>query len=202
MGIAYLAALVLGVGILAVQLVGIGGDADADADGGHDFDTDHGDAGADAADDHHGGDGSTVLATFLSLRFWTFAAFAFGLTGTLLHHFELMDRSIVPFVAVALGLASGYFASWTFRALAQASTTSGAHSDEAIGQVGRVLIPVERGRRGKIRIELRGQTLDYLATTDEEALVEGAQVLVEEVRGDTVHVSTADPAFLPPKRDD
>ncbi len=196
MGIAYLAALIIGGLTLLVQFVGVG-DGDADGDGGHDVDADA------HADDHHGdhGNGGGVLATFLSLRFWTFALMAFGLTGTLLHQLELMDRALVPLIALGMGAGSGYFASWTFRALARASTTSGAGSDEAIGQVGKVLVPFNRERRGKVRIKLRGQTLDYLATTEEAELEAGAEVLIEEMRGDTVHVSVAPPAFLPSKDD-
>lgn len=202
MGIVYLATLIVGGLTLLIQFVGVG---DADGDGGHDVGGDaeaHVDA--DGGVDDHGGDhldGPTVLATFLSLRFWTFALMAFGLTGTLLHQFELMNRGIVPFVALAMGFGSGAFASWTFRALARASTTSGAESDEAVGQVGKVLVPFSKDRRGKVRIQLRGQTLDYLATTEEAELEAGAEVLIEEMRGDSVHVSVAPAAFLPPKSD-
>jgi membrane protein implicated in regulation of membrane protease activity len=92
-------------------------------------------------------------------------------------------------------------ASWTFRALAGADTTSSsAEANDAVGQVGRVLVPCTRGQKGKVRIELRGQTLDLIATTDDEELASGSCVLVEEMRGMTAHVSRAPADFLSGKR--
>lgn len=202
MGIIYLAALIVGLGTIGVQLfMGGDGDGDADADAHADVDADL-DADVDA--DHGGGHGAHgdagFLPIFLSLRFWTFGLLAFGLVGTLLHFLRLSSAVVTPLVAVALGLASGFGASWVFRALTRADTTSGAHSRDAVGQVGKVLIPCAKGGRGKVRIELRGQTQDYLVTTDEDSLDAGDLVLVEDVRDNLLQVSRAPREFLPPKR--
>jgi membrane protein implicated in regulation of membrane protease activity len=187
-GTIYIAALIVGGGAIAVQLLmSAGGDADADVQGDVDADADHSGHG------HHAGDGSGILPIFLSLRFWTYALLAFGLVGTLLWYLGLAPEPVTAVVAAVMGLSSGFTASWLFRALARSET--GASSD-AVGQVGRVLLPCAKGRRGKVRIQLHGQTLDVLATTDEEELPAGSAVLVEEMRGEVAHVSPAPADFL------
>ena len=203
-GVVYLAALVVGLGTILVQLM-MSGDADGDADA--DAHADVGDGDADAAGDHEMGHdvghaGADVLMVVLSLRFWTFALLAFGLSGALLHYLELASRVVTPVVAIVLGLASGLVASWVFRALVSSETSSGALADDAVGQVGKVLVPPSQGSRGKVRIVLKGQAVDVLATTDESDLTVGDQVLVEEMEDATAHVSRAPAAFLPPRSED
>lgn len=201
MGIVYLAALIIGFGTIALQLFMSGdGDGDADADAHVDVD---GDAGGDAdADGDHGhaghGDGG-FLPIFLSLRFWTFTFLAFGLSGSLLHYLDLTSGMIVPFVAIGLGIGAGLLASLTFRALAKTEATSSGSASEAVGQLAKVLVPPAKGGRGKVRVEIKGQMVDLLATTDEEKLESGQLVLVEDMREHTAHVSRA-PEELLPKR--
>jgi membrane protein implicated in regulation of membrane protease activity len=191
-GTLYLAALIFGLGTILFQLFGSAhGDAAHPGDL-HDGSSDAHDAGH---ADHSGG----ILPIVLSLRFWTFGALAFGLTGALLHFFKLAPLAVVPFVAVAMGLGSGWFAAWSFRALMRAATQSGATAGDAVGKLGRVLVTCEKGNRGKVRLELRGQSVDFLATTDEDQLEPGSSVLVEEVREGEVHVSRA-PDELEPRQ--
>ena len=63
-----------------------------------------------------------------------------------------------------------------------------------------MLVPVSRRAHGKVRIELKGQTVDLLATTDEDDLEAGDMVLVEEVDSGTARVGRPPPELLPPKR--
>jgi membrane protein implicated in regulation of membrane protease activity len=60
-----------------------------------------------------------------------------------------------------------------------------------------VLIAVERGKHGKVRIEVHGRLLDLIATTDDERLEGGESVIVEEMRGTTAHVSRAGDSLAP-----
>ena len=203
MGILYLATLIVGLGTILVQLVGAGdADGDADVDAGADVDADaHADVGADGDGGHghghgHGATDASVLATFLSMRFWTFLLMAFGMVGTLLHYLELASSVVTLVCAVAMGLASGFIASWVFRSLARAATSSGAAEGDTVGRVGKVLLPCRKDARGKIRIEVNGQMIDFLATTDEEELAAGEDVLVVEMRGEEAHVAQAPPSFL------
>jgi membrane protein implicated in regulation of membrane protease activity len=189
MGVLYLAALIVGLGVLGLQFVmgASGGDAEAS-------DLDHADG------DHHGGHGHAdggIVAIFLSIRFWTFALLAFGLVGCALHFLSLASPLVTAIIATVMGLGAGSLSSLTFRFLTRTQVSSGAEATDAIGQVGRVLIPIERGKRGKIRIALRGQTVDLLASTDDDKLKDGDLVVVEELRGTTAHVSRASREFLP-----
>lgn len=176
MGLAYLAALIVGLGLLAVQvfLPGAGeAEMDLDADG-------------DAAG----------AAFFLSTRFWTYAVLAFGMVGTPLHYLDLAAASLTLVLAIVSGLASGGFVTLAFRVLRRASTTTTAALDESLGQIGRVLVPCSRGRVGKVRLTLKGNAIDALATTDEEEISVGQRVLVAEVRGGIVHVAIAPEELL------
>ncbi len=198
MGILYLAALIIGFGTIALQLF-MSGDGDADADahvGDIDADMDM-DADADADHGHVGhGDGG-FLPIFLSIRFWTFALLAFGLSGTLLHYLDLTSRAFVPFIALGMGIGSGLLASLTFRALSRSEATSSGSMNEAVGQLARVLVVPGKSSHGKVRVQIKGQTVDLIATTDEEALEAGQLVLVEDVRESTAHVSRAPDELLP-----
>src|SRR6188768_3751822 len=73
-GVLYLAALILGLGTIMVQLL-MGGHGDADGSAGVDHDVDQ------DVDAHHAGGHGEVdhgfLPIFLSLRFWIFGALAF-----------------------------------------------------------------------------------------------------------------------------
>lgn len=185
MGIVFLAALILGAGTLAFQLVSAG-DADADADG------------AAHEHDHDAPAASGFLPLVLALRFWSFALLAFGLSGSLLYYLSLLGAWPAFGVALGTGLASGSLAAWSVRQLQRAQTSSGAEASDLVGQLGRVLVPLSKAQRGKIRVELKGQSIDFIASTDDEALEAGAAVLVEELRGNAVHVSRAGREFLPP----
>jgi membrane protein implicated in regulation of membrane protease activity len=200
-GILYLAALVIGGGTLALQLL-LGGNSDADVHADVDADAGGGEVHADTGDGHdaHAHGDAGFLPIFLSLRFWVYGLLGFGMVGAALHYLGLASSFVTPLIAAAVGLLSGFLASWTFRALARSDTTSSAEATDAVGQVGRVLVPCVRGQKGKVRIELRGQTLDLIATTDDEELASGSQVLVEEMRGMTAHVSRAPADFLSGKR--
>jgi len=188
-GVLYIAALIVGAGTLSLQLLLAGSDGHAGVD--------HHDAGV------HAGHGDTgFLPILLSLRFWIYGLLAFGMVGTLLHYLELAGSLLTLIAAIGIGLLSGFVASYSLRLLAASDTSSGAEAADAVGQLGRVLISCRRGERGKVRIELRGQSVDFIATTDEDELEGGARVLVEEVRGGTLHVSRAPAELLLPKSGD
>jgi membrane protein implicated in regulation of membrane protease activity len=177
MGLAYIAALVIGLGVLAGQIV-LGGHGH----GGHD-------PGATA--DHGGpdGGGAAALGILFSARFWVFAALAFGLSGSLMHLLDAASAPVVAAIAVAAGLSSGVFAVATFRLVTRASASTSALASEAVGQTGRVLVALGKGQTGQIRVELGGSSVDLLATTDDETIARGEAVLVEEIRGSVAHVS-------------
>jgi len=189
MGLVYLASLVFGLGVLLLQVVFGGKDV------GH-----HGDLGGahGTLDGKHLGKDlaahdTSFLALVLSTRFWIFAALAFGLSGSLMHLFALAGTVVTALIAGDAGVASGLFATLAFRAVGRGSVTTTSTASDAVGQIGKVLVGVSRGRVGQVRIELRGHSVDFLATTDDEEIPRGERVLVEEVRGSVVHVTRRPP---------
>lgn len=198
-GIFYLSALIVGLGAVLVQLfMGGDGDAEVDAHGAADFAPEiDSDLGADADGHGHHEVDAGFLPIFLSLRFWVFASLAFGMVGSALHYLHLASPLLTMAVAVAMGFGSGTLASWVFRVLNKQAVTSGGSDGDAVGHVGKVLIRVGKHGHGKVRIQLKGQTLDVLATTEESDIAEGELVLIEEMHDGQAHVSKAPPDFLP-----
>lgn len=207
MGAAYLFALVVGVGILTIQAIlgskdADGGadkdfgkdlhfDAEADVEADADADAD-GDAEAGADQDSLIGGPADLVALFLSVRFWVFASLGFGLSGTLLTFLTGVGAIPTAVTAISLGLFSGLAAALTFRFLRRtASATTEDHRIAAIGRVGRVLLPVQEGSRGKVRIEIGGRNVDLIAKTNGLRIERGDTVIVEDVEDDTALVVRA-----------
>jgi membrane protein implicated in regulation of membrane protease activity len=165
---AYLFALILGGVLLAASIL-LGGHGDSDADV---------DADADAGLDKdlpvlsgHEGDISGVDAfwAFRSIRFWTFFLAFFGLTGLVLDGLGLVGSSLVTaLVATGMGAGSGFVAAGLLRWLGRDESGHIASSSDYIGRTVKVLLPVPKHGVGKVRLELRGSSVDVLATTDEE----------------------------------
>lgn len=169
----YAAALIVGAGLLLLQA--ILGHAGIDLDG-------------DGVPDLHVGDTDAPL--LFSARFWSFFALAFGLSGTLLSLFSLASTTLVLVLALSSGVVSGGFAASVIRALKRGQVSSIASPQEAIGKVAAVLVPCEKGRVGKVRLELRGHTLDLLAMSDDPLPV-GSKVVIEDIEGDIARVTKA-----------
>jgi hypothetical protein len=170
MWLVYLIALVLGGGALLVQLLG--------GDDGHDGHPDP---------DHPGGPG------LLSTRSVVYALFTFGFVGALLHIPRLVEPRTALLVAVASAAVTGVVVGLVFRSLGAAAVSGAGAIEEARGRTGRVLVSCGAGRRGKVRVEVQGQTVDVLATTDETFIAEGTEVVVVEVREGVAHVAAAVP---------
>jgi membrane protein implicated in regulation of membrane protease activity len=176
--VVYVAALVIALGVVAVQLL---------AGDGHGGAALH-DAAADAHADH---DGASAASLFLSTRFWTFALLALGLVGTLLTFFQLASVPAVVVLATVSGVLSGLFAALVFRVLRRSDASTRATLDEAVGTIGRVLVPCAKGRVGKVRVTVKGATVDLLAMTDAPDIESGAPVLVAAIEGGIAKVERA-----------
>lgn len=189
---AYVFALVLGGVLLAASMVLGGKDVDGGADAGHDVSGDHDVDHAHEA--HHGashGDLGGFFAVLGSMRFWTFFMAFFGLTGLVLEGLELTAN---VWVARGLAIGVGYLTGWAtvrlIQHLAANETGVAASVDDYVGRSGEVLIRVAPGSLGKVRIELKGTTVDVLAVIeDDEVLEAGAHALIVEMRGTQALVS-------------
>lgn len=188
MGLAYLFALVVSLGLLAVQVVMGGRDADHDGYGDHDAQADHLAHHPHAHHpSHHAERGA--LAMLLSLRFWIFFALGFGMSGSLIHYLALATPLATFLVAAVAGLGSGAFAALAFRALRRSAMTTEARTSQAVGRVARVVVPLGRDLLGQVRIEIGGGSVDLMATTDEESIARGEAVIVEDVQQNVARVS-------------
>lgn len=199
----YIGAFLFGGLLLALSLFAGGhDDADGDAHGHGDHDG-HGDAEADAdadADAHaeagghdsHGhtaaAEGSALLSTFASLRFWTFFfAFAGG-TGIALTLLGL--PTVVTAVAAAvMGATSGGFAAWAFRYLGRNQLSSSLSSEDWIGRTAKVVVPVSDVRPGKILLSFDNEVKELVALS--AGATDGAIGIGEEVIVVSMHDGVA-----------
>jgi membrane protein implicated in regulation of membrane protease activity len=173
---AYLITLIVGGVLVAISLV-VGGDGDG---GGHDGDAHAGDADGDAHAEHGGAfDAALGWLPLGSLRFWTFFAAFFGLTGTALSLLPGTGSIVTAVAAVATGYGAGVALTRIVRRLQQTSSDSSLAAADLIGATAHVLLPVAPGRAGKVRLHLKGRAVDLLAETQEEAeLPAGEKALV------------------------
>jgi membrane protein implicated in regulation of membrane protease activity len=192
----YLFAFALG-GLLLLASIFLG-DKDGGHDTGHDTDADAGPASGpsnpgslahDGAGDHGGVAG--VFTAFLSLRFWMFFLAFFGLTGLVLDGLDIVPNSDLALVlAVAMGILTGEVTVHVFRRLAHSETSTAAGTHDYVGKSGRVLIGFGPGAVGKLRLTLKGTTVDVLASTDEERpFVPGDDALVIQMNDTTAVVA-------------
>lgn len=170
MWLLYLLALILGGGILLVQLL----------------------AGSDHHDLDHGGEPHPYEGPgVLSIRSATYGLFTFGVVGGVLHVLALASPGLALAGGLATGVMTTFFVGLTFKRLSDPEASGEAGFHEMKGGRGRVLVACTRDGRGKIRVSLKGQQVDMLATTDEESIPVGAEVRVVDVRDDVAHVARA-----------
>lgn len=137
----------------------------------------------DAGEHGDGGGAHHALLPLLSFRFWVFALGFFGLTGALLTWLG-GGMALTAALAAVTGVASGYGAARLLGALSRSTVGLLSPSSAHVGREGKLLLPVEKGRRGKIRLSIGGISNDLVAETDhDERLAAGSTVLVVGIRG-------------------
>lgn len=177
----YVFALVFGGLLLGASILLGGHDADVDADG--DIDA-HLDVDLDAHDGFEAsdiGDGANLFWIFRSLRFWTFFLAFFGLSGLAIHAFDLAIWPVGLSIAIGLGLICGYAAVKVFRVLSDDPASRASELTDFRGKVGRVLVEVKPEAVGKVRVSVRGTTVDLLAVASEETLAIGVEAVVVDI---------------------
>lgn len=138
-------------------------------------DTDHGDSG------HHGTDAGAGLAwaPIGSLRFWVFFFTFGGGAGYALTH--MGSSSVVSAVgAAAIGWVAGALAVTVVRSLAKSSVSSEVAASDLVGMTGSLVLPVGPGQPGKVRLDVKGRTEDFVANIVEDGgnLPTGSMVLI------------------------
>jgi len=200
----YLFAAILGGGLLLLSVLA-GGEHDAhgDASGldaGHDVDHGLGHD-TDASHDVHGGAGEIVLGLFRP-RNLTFFLAGFGLTGTLLTLLSPWSAgaSLVP--ALVMGFGSMVATHGVFTWLKRSDTAVDIVSDSDMeGCVGRVVVSLGPGERGRIACQLGEREVHVIAMLAEgytEELPPGREVVVLRVTDTVAHVMPFESRELPP----
>ena len=188
---AYIVCLLAGGVVLGASMFG-----GHDSDGG---DAHVGDAHGDGAHDGH--HEWAARLPFLSLRFWTWGVTFFGLAGVALT-LGGTPAPLIPVLAAAGGLGSGWGASWALGHLTRDAVGVLPEASSHIGREGKLLLPLRRGERSKIRLSIGGVETDLLAETDLETEIPApSTVLVVGMRGMTAVVEPT-PAALRSVGDD
>jgi hypothetical protein len=159
----YLGAVAFGVTLLVASFL-MGGK-----------DTDHGGDGH----AHDGGGLGLGWAPVTSLRFWVFL-FAFG-GGAGLALTRLGSSELVAAIgALAIGWGAGAVAVAAVRQLTRNSVSSELAAADLIGATGKLVLPVGPGRPGKVRVDIKGRTEDFVAqlVDDGGELPSGSAVLI------------------------
>lgn len=177
-----LSAIVGGILVLASAL--LGGEHDSHFGGDPHFgDTDFQDIGG------HDGVHSDLYLPFLSLRFWTYFAACFGVTGLLLTKFSSAGPIVAALAAVATGIIAGLSTHWIMRAINRRESDSGVKEEHIVGKEARVLVGVSAGNEGKIRLDVKGELVDMTAFTQEGlSLLPGDRALVVSIENGRANV--------------
>lgn len=145
------------VGIVLIVLAGVSGfmDTDIDADGGIDHDI-HLEA-------DHGSGLDLGWIPFLSLRFWTYAAAGFGLTGTIFSLTKMLEPTPTFVVSLVIGLLMGLGVFALMRFAKKNQTELVPTASTVVGTHGKLLVGVGSTDPGKVRVQVNGEWIDYLA---------------------------------------
>lgn len=185
----YLFSLVVGGGLLGVSIMLGGHDASHDVQGD--------DALAPAGQEGPLGGAESYLAWLVSVRFWTFFVAFFGLTGLVFEGLGLSTGWLTLVVAIATGSISGGGAMFVLRRLTKDETNSAVSTGDYVGRTGRVLVGFAAGGVGKVRVEVKGSSIDLLAEPeDDRTYSPNDEIIVVEMSGlhaKVAHVRPSNP---------
>lgn len=152
-----------------------GGDQDFGADSDISADNDFGADKDFAADKDLGKDVDTYAGRryrpYLSFRFWTFLFAFFGLTGVLLTLFAEWGPTLVAGLSAGMGLFAGLGVTYVLHVANQSRGREGITEVDYKGSIARVILPISRDQRGKVRMQIKGRTVDVLAIGEDEEVV-------------------------------
>ncbi|MBN2694191.1 hypothetical protein JXR93_05975 [bacterium] len=208
----YLTLLIIGgffVGMSAIMGGGdhdvdhdVDGDLDHDMDGGLDHDVDHEvdhdvDHEADHDSDHDAGIGDlSWYMPILSFKFWTFFSMTTGMTGSILT-FLGKKEPLIALVSFPFGFIAGYLISYTIKKLRNNQTNSTITMADYEGQVAKVVIPFDKGERGKISMNIKGEMIEMIALSESDESFEKDQTcIILEVKENYCVVVPANSKYL------
>ena len=128
--------------------------------------------------------GSVLWLTVFSLRFWSFAAAFFGLTGVVLDGLALASsESQTLGLAIGIGAGSGLLASWLVTRLRNEVLSTVPSQEGYVGLAADVLLEIQPDEPGRISLSAKGSVVDLPARSQRgERLTAGTKVVVVEVQ--------------------
>lgn len=188
---AYIFSLVVGGGLLALNLFGDFLDSDVDADAGIDLDGD-----ADAIS------GGSEIARLLSLRSLVYALFGFGGAGLVLHLIWAGAQPVLTaLIAGGMGLGSGALVSTVFGYLKHTEAGEIKGERALVGLSGKIVMAIGDGETGAVRIRSGERQYQMRARADlpsgaARALEAGRAIVVVDVKDGVALVTPIDNKLL------
>ncbi|MXX55174.1 MAG: hypothetical protein F4205_15850 [Gemmatimonadetes bacterium] len=188
---AYIFSLVVGGGLLALNLLGDFLDSDVDADAGIDLDGD-----ADAIS------GGSEIAKLLSLRSLVYALFGFGGAGLVLHLIWAGAQPVLTaLIAGGMGLGSGALVSTVFGYLKRTEAGEIQGERALVGLSGKIVMAIADGETGAVRIRSGERQYQMRARADlpsgaAQALEAGRAIVVVDVKDGVALVTPIDSKLL------
>lgn len=132
-------------------------------------------------DDVHADD---LHAPILSLQFWVaFTAFT-GLTGTVLTLLGTVPEKPLAFIAIAMGSLCGSLVSSALRFLRRKQLNSSIRYEDIVGAQGHVVLPLDKGTTGKVRLHVNGRDVELVAVSRTTSLPIGQSIVVDDMSQD------------------
>jgi len=182
----YLVTAIIGLGLIVFSALGglaegVDVDHSADADLSHDLDS------------HVDGPISDFWLPFFSLRFWIYLIGGFGGFGLILTLMGINEQPLQLIAASVVGLIVGTGAAVTMRLIQKSHSNSSVSDRDFVGLIAKVLVAPIDANPGKIRLEIKNETIDVLALPLEgHTIASGDQVVVVSVDGAHVTVANAE----------
>jgi membrane protein implicated in regulation of membrane protease activity len=127
---------------------------------------------------------------FVSLRFLTYFTGIFGIFGIVLTFLTGLGPTSVGLLSLVFALVLGYGGSLLTRYLKVEGETSGVTDGDYIGALGRSLVAIRGSQPGKVRVSIKGDTIDMIALSEgEKDIAMGEEIVVVGLEGDRVRVA-------------
>ena len=184
----YVFCLIVGGAFVGLSVFGGLGDADVDADMDADFDVDADmdadfdvDADVDGdfdldVDDAYDKDIEVAVGRrfnpLTSFKFYTFALAFFGLTGVVFTLLNLWASTMGVFLlSLGTGMFAGVAVAWALHLVNQSEGSEGITNRDYMGASAEVVLPIGSGKRGKVKMHLKGRTIEMLAESPDDEVV-------------------------------
>ncbi|MBA2662397.1 MAG: hypothetical protein H0U74_08900, partial [Bradymonadaceae bacterium] len=124
--------------------------------------------------DHGGKDIETFGRRFnplLSFKFYTFALAFFGLTGVIFTLLALASPVVTAVLAAIMGFAAGLGVSYVLHVANRSEGSAGITEGDYKGTMAKVMLPIKQGQRGKVRMQIKGRTVELLAVGEDDEVM-------------------------------